>query len=429
MPPPDAPPQQANRRLSTRLRLLRPGAAYQRWSTCEGAVTERGCPRAECDHGLQRHRVNFEDGSYTHRVENVSISRLRIVGFDGDGIFADGSANLRVWRVEAVDNTEYGIARFDGIRGWIKDSSATGSDEAGIYIGDSPESHALVRDNRAWNNGIGVFVRHVHFARVIRNEVWDNCMGIFLLHDGQPEGNGDNRVAENTVRHNNKFCEGDDEEGVPETSGGGIVLFGSVDNVIHRNLVVGNAGETLVSGGIVLLTAPYEPPVGSNRNHVTLNRLEHNAPATSCRTTAAPTTRSRTTSAPRRSRSDSAELTNRGPDQLGSGPTAPDQSFHDQRGRWDLLAVQPRSPLPVDHSASRPPPAVDHAVGGPRPPVDHAARGPRPPVDHAARGRGRRCSTLSASIAPEEPAGRGHRSRPHGSDPGAGAPNQVPDET
>jgi len=224
--------------------------------------------------------VNFEDGSYTTRVKNVSITRLSVVGFEGDGIFGFGTENLRVGHVHAVDDSGYGIARFDGIGGWIRHSSATGSEEAGIYVGDSPEAHAVVSENRVWNNGIGVFVRHVHFATVVENWAKGNCIGIFLLNDGQPEGSGDQKVARNVVLNNNKVCPGDEEEGTPETSGGGIVLLGSVNNVVRRNLVVGNHGDTLVSGGIVLISSPFgEEPVGSTGNVVARNHVRHNSPA------------------------------------------------------------------------------------------------------------------------------------------------------
>jgi len=50
--------------------------------------------------------------------------------------------------------------------------------------------------------------------------------GHFLLNDRQPEGSGDQTVARNVVLHNNKVCPGDQEEGIPETSGSGIVLLG-----------------------------------------------------------------------------------------------------------------------------------------------------------------------------------------------------------
>jgi len=222
--------------------------------------------------------INLQSFTYQTRVKDVRIAHLRVVGFNGDGIFAFGSQNLNVYRVTAVDNGGYGVARFDGIGGSIRGSRASGSEEAGFYVGDSPAAHAVVRNNTAWNNGIGVFVRHVHFAQVDDNVVKGNCIGIFLLDDGQPEGSGDNKVRDNVVRDNNRQCAGDAEEGIPPTSGGGVVLLGSTNNVVRDNTVTGNSGTTLVSGGIALLTSPFSG-VGSSHNRVVDNRARNNAPA------------------------------------------------------------------------------------------------------------------------------------------------------
>ncbi|HKG50626.1 MAG TPA: right-handed parallel beta-helix repeat-containing protein [Actinomycetales bacterium] len=221
--------------------------------------------------------LNTETMAYGSRVSGVSIRGFRIVGFGAFGVFAFGSQGLKVSRVHAVDNGVYGIARFDSNDGYIRDSSATGSDEAGLYVGDSPSSHALVEHNRAWNNGYGIFVRHVHLATVRHNTVWANCLGMFFLDDGQPEGNGDNRISRNTVRDNNRVCPASDE--APALSGGGIVLYGSQRNRVERNTVTGNRGATIASGGIVLLTATLTSGKGSNNNVVTRNRAARNAPA------------------------------------------------------------------------------------------------------------------------------------------------------
>src|SRR4051794_873376 len=119
--------------------------------------------------------------TFTKRVRDVTVTGFRIVGFTGFGLFSFGSANLRISRVTAVNNGDYGIARFDGVGGSIRDSAATGSAEAGLYIGDSPNAHAVLSDNKAWNNGLGIFVRHNHFVTVSDNEVFGNCIGILLL--------------------------------------------------------------------------------------------------------------------------------------------------------------------------------------------------------------------------------------------------------
>ncbi|MEP6665912.1 MAG: right-handed parallel beta-helix repeat-containing protein, partial [Nocardioidaceae bacterium] len=220
--------------------------------------------------------INFNDGSYTHRIQDVAISGFKVMGFSGFGVFAYGSLTFKVSHVQAVNNGVYGIARFDGIGGWITDSAASGSDEAGIYVGDSPNAHALVRDNQSWGNGLGIFVRHTHKVTVRDNWVQGNCVGVLLLDDGQPEGSGDNWVQNNSVRNNNKFCPASDE--APALSGGGILLLGSQSNHIIGNSVTDNhhAG-TLASGGIVLLTSP-DSMKGSSHNWIRGNRLDNNRP-------------------------------------------------------------------------------------------------------------------------------------------------------
>jgi nitrous oxidase accessory protein NosD len=218
-----------------------------------------------------------QNGVYSERVKNVSITGFRIREFTGFGIFGYGTENLRISDVRAVDNAIYGIARFDGIGGYIANSWAVGSDEAGIYVGDSPDADARVWNNHARQNGIGIFVRHAREVTVKDNVARKNCMGIFLLDDGQPEGSGDNRVAENVVDENNRVCPGDAEEGIPETGGGGIVLFGSQDNVIRDNRITDNRGHTVVSGGLVLLTST-DSGKGSTGNQVRHNWFDDNQP-------------------------------------------------------------------------------------------------------------------------------------------------------
>jgi nitrous oxidase accessory protein NosD len=64
-------------------------------------------------------------------------------------------------------------------------------------------------------------------------------------------------VRHNIVRRNNKA-----DCGEGGTSGTGILLQGASDNEVSKNLVVGNRGDSPVSGGIVLVTAEPEEPGG-----------------------------------------------------------------------------------------------------------------------------------------------------------------------
>lgn len=227
--------------------------------------------------------VDFNTGEYTHRIRGVTVSGLRVVGFEGDGVFGFGSRNFRVSSVRAKNDTGYGVASFDGIGSTFVDNAVSGSEEAGLYVGDSPTARALVARNRTWDNQFGVLVRHTHDVAVVRNRVHDNCLGVFLLDDGQPGGSADNAVLGNQVRRNNHRCAVEEVPNTPFIRGGGIVAAGSQHNLIARNVVRGNRGHTRFSGGIVLVATPAASADGSfsaaTHNLVIHNRASRNRPA------------------------------------------------------------------------------------------------------------------------------------------------------
>ena len=195
-------------------------------------------------------------GNVTRKVVGDRVRGLKIQGFPMDGVFGFGTDRLTVDHVVALDNGDYGIARFFSTRTRFTHNRTAGSQEAGLYVGDSPDADTVVSDNSTWNNGFGVFVRHSHQVRVTRNRSWGNCIGIFVLDDGEPGGAGDIVVDRNTVSANNKFCPANEEHHAPPLSGAGIVLLGAVRTAVIDNDVNDNdSGGTFVSGGIVLKSA------------------------------------------------------------------------------------------------------------------------------------------------------------------------------
>jgi hypothetical protein len=227
--------------------------------------------------------VDFDPsvGSYTRRIRDVTITGFRIVGFD-DGVFGFGTDNLKVSHVVAVNNSDYGVASFDGIGTWFTRNATSGSRDAGIYVGDSVDANAVVTNNRSWDNALGILIRHSHQVVVSRNKVWGNCLGVFLLSDIEAGGSGHIAVQHNRVSANNNVCP-NFEGFLPDLGGGGIVLAGSQHDIIFDNVVMDNRGKTLFSGGIVLITNTLPNPDGSfdvpKDNVVALNGLSGNEPA------------------------------------------------------------------------------------------------------------------------------------------------------
>ena len=60
----------------------------------------------------------------------------------------------------AIGNTAYGVASFDGVGTTFTRNAVSGSQDAGLYIGDSLDANAVVSHNRAWDNALGILVRH-----------------------------------------------------------------------------------------------------------------------------------------------------------------------------------------------------------------------------------------------------------------------------
>jgi len=218
-------------------------------------------------------------GEVAEPVRDVTVSGFRVEGFAAFGIGMLGGSNVDIVDNTAVDNTEYGIARFVSTGGSLRGNRVTGSQEAGLYLGDSPQAHATIVGNTAWNNGFfGIFVRDSAHGTVVGNESFGNCVGILVLATQPQVPVQDWTVKGNQVHDNTKACPAS-EDG-PPASGIGIALAGAAHSTVLGNLVTGNrpTGPTLAAGGIaVFSTAPLggTDPAG---NLITGNQLSDNDP-------------------------------------------------------------------------------------------------------------------------------------------------------
>jgi parallel beta-helix repeat protein len=213
-------------------------------------------------------KVDVKTGAVIKPVRNDTVTALLVKGFPGNGVFGYGTVGMRVLRVAAINNGEYGISRFESRDTLFAHDIATGSGEAGFYVGDSPHADTVVRDNKAYGNALGIFIRHARHILVKDNRVSGNCQGILVLDDGQPGGAGNTGVVHNSVSKNNKFCPKNEE--APPLQGGGILLLGATHTLVAHNGVFGNSGKQFNSGGIVVVSAHMFK--GSNPDFDTIAR-------------------------------------------------------------------------------------------------------------------------------------------------------------
>lgn len=204
----------------------------------------------------------------TDPVDDVTIKGFKVSGFAGNGILFLGATDPVVKDNRLKDNGEYGIARFVSSGGTILRNAASGSEEAGIYVGDSPDADVLVAGNVAYDNHLfGFFFRDAANGRVVGNEAFGNCVGAIVLNTGANIA-ANWRFFGNEIHDNDGFCPGSEEEGTPPLTAIGVLIAGASDNVLIGNRILDNDpnGEAPFKGGVVVVDIGIpgaNPPSGN----------------------------------------------------------------------------------------------------------------------------------------------------------------------
>lgn len=214
---------------------------------CNGAFGQTGvCVLAK--------DINTQTGAVITPVNNDTVTGILIKDFPANGVFGFGTTGLTVTKVTAIDDGNYGISRFASSATVFADDTAIGNNDAGFYVGNSPDASTVVSDDQASGNQFGIFIRHARGVFIAGNTVSGNCEGIMVLDDGQSGGVGDLNIAGNAITVNNRLCPA--QPRFPVTlQGGGILLLGATNTVVAHNTVSGNSGTQINSGGIVIKSA------------------------------------------------------------------------------------------------------------------------------------------------------------------------------
>src|SRR5215210_6898352 len=208
-------------------------------------------------------------------ADNVSISGFTVRNFKDFGIVAFGARNAKFVNNRAFNNGEYGITTFSSTGTKIIANLTSGSDDAGIYVGDSPHANATIAANETYDNFLGILVRNALHGKIVANRVHNNCLGMLFLAD-EPGPAGVFDVRGNKVENNTRACPA--FEDAPPLSGVGIALLGARGMEIKGNHIVHNvpSGPTGFSGGVVV-TKGFEGTPPTN-NTLTDNTILRNKP-------------------------------------------------------------------------------------------------------------------------------------------------------
>ena len=176
------------------------------------------------------------------RLARASVSGFTVNGFDEMGIFLLCVDRFNVTRNATNDNAEYGIFPSHSTRGQIAFNVAKGSNDTGIYIGQSRDVH--VHHNLAQGNVSGFEIENSSGVRLDHNIATGNTGGIlsFTLPGLDVKQNSDNRIDHNVVTKNNKenTCVDPEDAVCAVPPGSGVLVLAADANRVDHNLVLGN---------------------------------------------------------------------------------------------------------------------------------------------------------------------------------------------
>jgi plastocyanin len=172
-------------------------------------------------------------------ASGVAVENLTARDFTVNGFFWTGATGYRGSYLTAYRNGDYGIYAFDSRKGQFDHSYASGSPDAGFYIGQCFPCDAVITDVISERNGLGYSGTNAGGNLVIVDSVFRlNRAGIVpnTLDSEELAPQRQATIVGNTVYDNNNR----DTPAIDDAllaMGNGILVAGGNGNTIERNLV------------------------------------------------------------------------------------------------------------------------------------------------------------------------------------------------
>jgi parallel beta-helix repeat protein len=222
-------------------------------------------------------------GTADSPLRGFTLAGVTVRDFPGDGVRLTAVTGFTLSNVTSINNSDYGLYPLLSAHGTVEGCVASGSNDSGIYVGQS--SDVAVRGNRSFDNVNGIEIENSSGCSASGNVAYNNTVGILLdllpaALVAEPgftpvESSTNNVIEGNLVFGNNRpntAASGDIAAVTPP--GTGIAVVGGDHNVIRSNLVFGNAfsGIAVISGNDLLSQLPpgtpgYSPGVSPDPNY------------------------------------------------------------------------------------------------------------------------------------------------------------------
>jgi plastocyanin len=188
------------------------------------------------------------NGIAVYEADGVALENLTARNFTLNGFYWTGVEGFRGVYLTAVNNADYGIYAFNATDGVIAHSYASGSPDAGIYVGQCYPCNIVVYDILAEHNGMGYSGTNAGGELYLVSSVWRHNRGGLVPNSLDSELNPPQRettIVANLV-HDNSNRDAPGKPFAHLAEGTGIVVGGGVGNLVARNVVVNHSAAGIV---------------------------------------------------------------------------------------------------------------------------------------------------------------------------------------
>jgi hypothetical protein len=257
--------------------LISPGTYHEQVEVSTEDLTIRGLDRNTV---ILDGEFELENGIRALDTDGLVVENLTARNYTSNGVFWSGVDGYRGSYLTAYRNGDYGIYAFDSVNGQIDHSFASGSPDAGFYIGQCYPCNALIDTVVSEYNGLGYSgTNSGGELYIVNSEFRFNRAGI-VPNSGSYElcyPERETTVVGNLV-HSNNQADSPAIDVAMLAMGNGILLPGGVNNTIERNRVWGHERT-----GIGLVPFPEEdasdvPPPVEDDQRACADTLEDEPP-------------------------------------------------------------------------------------------------------------------------------------------------------
>ncbi len=186
-------------------------------------------------------------------ADAVAVENLTVRHHTFNGVFWNGVTGYRGRYLTAYNNGDYGIYAFDSKDGLIEDSYASGSPDAGFYIGQCDPCRAVIRRVVAEHNTLGYSGTNSSGDLHILSSTWRYNRGGLVPNslDTELYPPQHHTVIRGNLIHDNNSRTAPGKGLGPIAWGHGILIGGGDDNVVEENVVVGHATHGVLVAPII----------------------------------------------------------------------------------------------------------------------------------------------------------------------------------